>query len=410
MNKKTIKFLIMILVIIGSIFIYSKVYATSNVEEIPLEILDSDGNCITIMPPESGGLNGYIDSSLKYENCKYELYLPMDKYEETINIKELGTFHKDGQVYIADITDTSVLTTGKSKTIEFELKNLETQQNDKFRVYLFCFKDKFTNNGNLTVNGIELIKNGKLLIDYLDGSKKDVYSCVVYDRVYNELRICNYDISSIKYENMGEDFTISTSTLENGKYVITVEHPNTGIKLDSDGVISDRDVIVAEKVTEKDILEKVESVLGKENQKLQVYDISLENERKKVQPNGKVKISIPIQNKVDNQNLAVYRIADDGTKTEYKVTISNESSQQFAEFETDHFSTYVLAEKVDNVQTEKENDNKSEEKQEEIQKEQKEHILDNEPKTGIETKKILVATMLFISLIGFVICKKRSNK
>lgn len=415
MNKKTIKFLFILLIIIGSLFIYNKAYATSNVEEIPLEILDSNGNCITIMPPESGGLNGYIDSSLKYENCKYELYLPMDKYEETITISGLGTFHKDTNSYIADIVDTSVLTTGKFQTIDFELKNLETQQNDKFRAYLLCFKDRFTNNGNLSVNGIELIKNGKLLLEFDNNEKylKNSYGCIVYDRVYNTLRINDYNVKSIKYENMGKDFTISISENINGKCITKEEHPYTGIKLESNGTISDRDVIVADKVTEKNTLEKVDSALGKEHQKLQVYDISLENDRKKVQPNGKVEISIPIQNNLENSKLVVYRIADDGTKTEYKITINSEDDKKYATFETDHFSTYVLAEKVIEVQKEeKENSNSIEEKQEEQKQENKEqHILDNEPKTGVTSNiKIIISIIAVITITGLIYYKKYYNK
>lgn len=410
MNKKTIKLLLILIIITASLFIYNKVYATSGFEEIPLEILDSNGNCITIMPPESGGLNGYIDSSLKYENCKYELYLPMDKYEETITISGLGTFHKDTNSYIADIVDTSVLTTGKFQTIDFKLKNLETQQNDKFRAYLLCFKDKFTNDGNLSVNGIDFIKNGKLLLEFDNNENylKSPYGCIVYDRVYNTLRINDYNVNSIKYENMGKDFTISISENINGKCITKEEHPNTGIKLESNGTISNRDVIVAEKVTEKGTLEKVDSALGKEHQKLQVYDISLEKDRKKVQPNGKVEISIPIQNNLENSNLVVYRIEDDGTKTEYKVTVNSEDDKKYATFETDHFSTYVLAEKVENVQ--EENEKTTEENKEETQEKQKEHILDNEPKTGIINAVSIVSVIVIISVIGFAICKKKMYK
>ena len=48
----------------------------------------------------------------------------------------------------------------------------------------------------------------------------------------------------------------------------------------------------------------------------------------------------------DTSNLIVYRIEEDGTKTKYDVTVEEE----YAVFETDHFSTYVLAEEKEQVQ------------------------------------------------------------
>ena len=72
-----------------------------------------------------------------------------------------------------------------------------------------------------------------------------------------------------------------------------------------------------------------------------MFDIKLESNGVKIQPNGKVKISIPVPDNFDKSNLVVYRVADNGDKTEYAVTINGD----VATFETDHFSTYVLAEK-----------------------------------------------------------------
>ena len=411
MNKKTIKFLIMILVIIGSIFIYSKVYATNELMA-GIDVYDKNGNDMTYMPPQSGGLCGCIDSSLNFDDCYYYLYFAKEKnYEDSFTIDNLGTFKKqEYNTYTCEVKDQTVLKDGKVHTFKFKVKNLDTKEYEECKAYLCCFKVDLANNSNLSVNGVDFIKNGKIVLEIDVNSEKNS-NYIVYDKVSNEIRLRDEsDLESLKYTNMGETFTISYPTKDsNGKFVDTKIQPYSGIQLKG---IDEENKLVANTITDGSTYNKVSQSLGDMYKNLQVYDISIESRqyREKVQPDGKVKISIPIQNKVDNQNLVVYRIADDGTKTEYKVTISNESGQQFAEFETDHFSTYVLAEKVDNVQTEKENDNKSEEKQEEIQKEQKEHILDNEPKTGIETKKILVATMLFISLIGFVICKKRSNK
>ena len=57
-----------------------------------------------------------------------------------------------------------------------------------------------------------------------------------------------------------------------------------------------------------------------------------------IQPNGKVKISIPIPNGYDTSKIVVYRIAENGTKTKYDTTINN----GYVTFETDHYISSVL--------------------------------------------------------------------
>lgn len=71
------------------------------------------------------------------------------------------------------------------------------------------------------------------------------------------------------------------------------------------------------------------------------FDISLENGGVKIQPNGKVQISIPVPDGYNKDSLTVYYVTDDGSKTELPCTIE----EDVVTFETDHFSLYVLAEK-----------------------------------------------------------------
>lgn len=87
-------------------------------------------------------------------------------------------------------------------------------------------------------------------------------------------------------------------------------------------------------------------VLEDADGKFAAFDISLENGGAKIQPNGKVQVSIPVPAGYDKERLTVYHIADDGTKTELSCTITGDA----VTFETDHFSLYVLAEKA-SVQT-----------------------------------------------------------
>ena len=53
-------------------------------------------------------------------------------------------------------------------------------------------------------------------------------------------------------------------------------------------------------------------------------------------------VKIPIPSDLNEKNLVVYYIPSSGEKEAHEVTVKD----GYASFETDHFSTYVLAEKV----------------------------------------------------------------
>ena len=85
-------------------------------------------------------------------------------------------------------------------------------------------------------------------------------------------------------------------------------------------------------------------IIGTENYKS--YDISLYSDAKgnKIEKleNGKFQVKIPVPTELEGKELIVYYIATDDTKEEHQVTIKD----GYAIFETNHFSTYTLAEKV----------------------------------------------------------------
>ena len=72
------------------------------------------------------------------------------------------------------------------------------------------------------------------------------------------------------------------------------------------------------------------------------FDISLESGGARIQPDGRVQVSIPIPAGYDRERLAVYHIAEDGTRTELPSAVVGEAIT----FETAHFSLYVVAEKA----------------------------------------------------------------
>lgn len=126
---------------------------------------------------------------------------------------------------------------------------------------------------------------------------------------------------------------------------VNKEDTATGVKLQTTSdVLSGNIVLSCIKVTEKSILNIVKTALKRISNKYIAYDINLLENNIKIQPNGKVKIGLPIPNNYNKKKLAVYRIDDNGEKIEYAVTIE----EDYATFETDHFSIYVLTEKQEN--------------------------------------------------------------
>lgn len=173
---------------------------------------------------------------------------------------------------------------------------------------------------------------------------------------------------------------------------VTRTDTNTNVKLESSTDVIPADTqLVVEKLTSGDIYSIVEKSLGTDINKFTLYDITLKQNNVNIQPNGKVKISIPVPEGYDTSKIAVYRVAEDGTKTEYEITIEN----GYITFETDHFSNYVVAEK--NI-TENEDKNVETSKTEEK---------DVTPKTGTRDIITYIGIIIFISAVGIVAIKRK---
>lgn len=208
---------------------------------------------------------------------------------------------------------------------------------------------------------------------------------------------------TLKYSNMGENFVIYT-----GNEII---HGNTGIQLDMQDNLPEKTKLIANPIDDGNLYDNVVNSIGKEYKNLNIYDISLKDENNaKIQPNGNVKMYIPIKENMDTSKLSVYRVENNGNKIQYDVTVTQENGTNYATFETDHFSIYVLAE--ENTKIDKEDEKDKTEQQEQQQEEPKQeetskHKLDNEPKTGIISIVSIVAIIIAFSIIGIFISKRK---
>lgn len=187
---------------------------------------------------------------------------------------------------------------------------------------------------------------------------------------------------------------IATIILERAtSNTVSKEDKNTGIKLETTtAVLPSNTILFSEIVKEQTILDKVnKEVLKYGVSKCKVYDINLLKDGAKIQPNGKVKISIPIPNDYNKSKLEVYRIDDNGEIIKYNVTVNGE----YASFETDHFSIYVLAEKKEETAPSTPTVNKGEK--------------DETPKTGIQDITYIITAVVIISAIGIIATIKRKQ-
>ena len=179
---------------------------------------------------------------------------------------------------------------------------------------------------------------------------------------------------------------------KNTKTILNDE--NTKIKLEAtvESVPEDTKLIVKH-IKDNEEYDNVKKKIENKTAKFNVYDISLLRNNILIQPNGNVKISLPIPEGYNYEKLVIYGINNDKVE-EYSLEIQD----GFAILETNHFSIYILAEKIE--------DNSIGEI-DQVEEKNEENKLDNTPKTGnksIETTMSYIFAML--SSIG-IICIKR---
>ena len=120
---------------------------------------------------------------------------------------------------------------------------------------------------------------------------------------------------------------------------------DTGVKIEAEpGVVPPDTTIQVEEVKEGGNFTIINDALAQTSHKWVAYDISLQSNNVKIQPNGKVKVTIPRPMGLNKNKMVLYHVADDGTLTQIPFTLDDKGN---VVFETDHFSLYVVAEKIE---------------------------------------------------------------
>ena len=206
------------------------------------------------------------------------------------------------------------------------------------------------------------------------------------------------------YSNRGYESVVIVRK-EKATEPVKKEEKTTKIKLEADTTVIPSDTVLNTKeIKEEKTLNTVKESLKEVSTKYITYDITLTSNNAKIQPNGKVRISIPVPSDFDKTKLVVYRISEDGTKIKYDVNIAGE----YATFETDHFSTYVLAE--NNVITNTDNTKNTTDTEPNIENTKtNKGEKDDTPKTGNINIIGYVLVLAILSGVGIVTLKKKSK-
>lgn len=118
------------------------------------------------------------------------------------------------------------------------------------------------------------------------------------------------------------------------------ETTNIEITYTEENFESEVEIVVSEEEINANI------VFGDEFENFKSFDISLEADGEKVQPNGYVTVKLPIPEGFNADSTVVYYVDDSGNKTKLESTTEN----GYIVFETDHFSEYVLVDESSRIE------------------------------------------------------------
>lgn len=109
-----------------------------------------------------------------------------------------------------------------------------------------------------------------------------------------------------------------------------------GVKVTQKGDFSSSTVLDAYVVEDSDEIQRLpESFMGET-----VYNITLRENGNEIQPDGEIEVRIPVPNGKDGTKCIVYRLEEDGTKTE----MSSYLDEGYLVFVTTHLSYYAIVE------------------------------------------------------------------
>lgn len=255
---------------------------------------------------------------------------------------------------------------------------------DELPGYEFNFEEK----GNVC----EYLKG-----DYLDNCNVDDNSYLYFLKGVDLTKLNYFEVT---YKDVTKDFLIirDSSKMKTNNNKVSQDF-DTDIKVETSANDVPDDIKIQVDEVE-DSTDKYDKIKEKIDSEFEAYDISLLSGSLKgnvTKTDGKFKVSIPIPNKLKGKKLAVYYINDNGEIEEYKLnTVNNVGS-----FETNHFSTYILAEVIDNSSSSS-SSSSTPSYTDNVSDEETSKPVDSEEVPDTLDNSIIYFIMCIISLIGIV--------
>lgn len=353
-KSRIILFILMINFMIGFIGCYVKANSNDadyNEELNPIiSVVDLDGNKINYIPkPGNNETITILNTNMDYTDCTFAMITKKNygnKIETTFGNFIFKQKDDNGYIYMCPVNSKDITERKGEFTLKYKAINLENNREDNLSTNFVFYKTQYKNNANLKIGDKDIIKDGNIINDFIENS----YT-IYYTDTTNTLEIDKYD-GNIFYSNMSSTFVINNQSINTSCTLTTKD--DTGIILEflsknfedesSKGLIRGVELKTT-KITEGETYKVIKSSLDTNTSKFYAYDISTKFADKIIQPNGKVKVKIPLLNDIDSTKIAIYSISEKGEKTEIKQVIETINNQKYATFETNHLSTYVIAEK-----------------------------------------------------------------
>ena len=200
---------------------------------------------------------------------------------------------------------------------------------DKCSDYSDSYKITYETNGGDKIDAVSVTGNKNLATPKRDG--------YIFDGWYTDSNFTT-KVSSITPTEKRTDTCIK------GFNDVTIYAKwKRELKEEKVNIVADETILSNVKNIAVKLLDKVTANIVGTLKTFTAYDITLkDNDGKSVEPSGKVKLSLEIPKDYDKNNIGVYRV--DG---EILIAYETKINGEYAEIETDHFSTYIVGEKAE---------------------------------------------------------------
>ena len=204
-------------------------------------------------------------------------------------------------------------------------------------------------------SSMELVsEKGVYLVDVADTIE---YKGVTYYSIMGHFHAMPDFGHRVIFETQNGEVTKISLNDENNKFPASMKKAfgvdlvaPAGVMIETDdGVFEEGTVVTAKVVETGKVADLVKKTVGTIAKKYVIFDFSAEKDGVPVQPNGKVKVSMPLPAVLSPEHLKLFYVSDSGAKEEIAVTYDKATNTVTAELE--HFSTYVLANVTPSPQT-----------------------------------------------------------